>query len=131
MFYFTTHSKHFIYGYTYMASDIIWQRTIQVVREETCCLHMGYSFRLAARVILYAPPDRLAHTTVFVTPVVENWLERELAQWVHHEGSTRWPIAPWANALTTELHFAPFNMDTLLKLMIVYIPSWKNPKQTN
>ena len=24
-----------------------------------------------------------------------------------HEGSIRWPIAPWANALTTELHLAP------------------------
>ena len=23
----------------------------------------------------------------FVTPVVEHWLEREIAQWVHHEGS--------------------------------------------
>ena len=28
-------------------------------------------------------PDRIAHTTVFVTPVVEHWLEREIAQWVH------------------------------------------------
>ena len=27
--------------------------------------------------------DRIAHTTAFVTPVVENWLEREIAQWVH------------------------------------------------
>ena len=27
--------------------------------------------------------------------------------WVHHEGSIRRPIAPWANALTTELHLAP------------------------
>ena len=27
--------------------------------------------------------------------------------WVHHEGSIRPPIAPWANALTTELHLAP------------------------
>ena len=43
----------------------------------------------------------------FVTPVVEHWLEREIAQWAHHEGSIRWPIAPWANALTTELHLAP------------------------
>ena len=59
-------------------------------------------------------------------------LEREIAQWVHpmkdrfddpshhewtllprsyislhHEGSIRRPIAPWANALTTELHLAP------------------------
>ena len=27
-----------------------------------------------------------------------------IAQWVHHEGSIRRPIAPWVNALTTELH---------------------------
>ena len=26
---------------------------------------------------------RIAHTTAFVTPVVEYWLEREIAQWVH------------------------------------------------
>ena len=48
--------------------------------------HMGYSFQLAARVIL--------HTTAFVTPVVEHWLEREIAQWVRHKGSIRRPIAP-------------------------------------
>ena len=41
-------------------------------REETRCRHMGYSFRLA-----------VAHTTAFVTLVVEHWLEREVAQWVH------------------------------------------------
>ena len=28
--------------------------------------------------------DRIAHATAFVTPVVEHWLEREIAQWVHH-----------------------------------------------
>ena len=55
MFYLTTHSTHFIYSY--MASDI-WLRTILIVREETCCRHIGYSFRLAARVILYAPSHR-------------------------------------------------------------------------
>ena len=26
------------------------------------------------------PHDRIAHTTAFVTPVVEHWLEREIAQ---------------------------------------------------
>ena len=52
MFYLTTHSTHFIYGY--MASD----RTIQIAREETRCRHMGYSFRLTARVLLYAPSHR-------------------------------------------------------------------------
>ena len=28
-------------------------------------------------------PDRIAHTTTFVTPVVEHWPEGEIAQWVH------------------------------------------------
>ena len=32
---------------------------------------------------MHHPTDRIAHTTVFVTPVVEHWLEREIAQWVH------------------------------------------------
>ena len=107
MFYLTTHSTHFIYGY--MTSDI-WLRTILIVREETRCRHMGYSFQLAARVLLYAsshrqddtsrgalagtrnskgyfymhhPTDRIAHTTAFGTPDMEHWLEREIAQWVH------------------------------------------------
>ena len=127
---------------------------------------------------MHHPTDRIAHTTAFVTLVVDTgwnkkqlngstpWridltthrtmskrtyhratshsLEREVAQWVHpkkdrsddpshrertllprsyisllgtrnssmgppHEGSIRRPIAPWANALTTELHLAPWN----------------------
>ena len=43
--------------YGYMASDI-WLRTILIVRKEIRCRHIGYSFRLAARVILYAPSHR-------------------------------------------------------------------------
>ena len=80
----TTHSTHFIYGY--MASDI-WLRTILIVRKETRCCHIGFSFRLAARVLLFFymhhPTDRIAHTMAFVTPVVGHWLEQEIAQWVH------------------------------------------------
>ena len=72
VFYLTTHSTHFIYGY--MAS-VIWLRTILIVRKETRCRHIGYSYRLSARVLLYAhPTDRITHTTAFVTPVVEHWL---------------------------------------------------------
>ena len=52
MFYLTTQSTHFIYGY--MASDI-WLRPILIVRKETRCRHIGSSFRLTARVLLYAP----------------------------------------------------------------------------
>ena len=65
---------------------------------------MGYSFRLAARVLLYAPSHRQDSTYQSVTPVMVHWLEREIAQWVHQEGLIRRPIAPWANAVTTELH---------------------------
>ena len=35
------------------------------------------------RIIEHHPTDRITHTTAFVTPVVEHWLEREIAQWVH------------------------------------------------
>ena len=59
MFYLTTHSTHIIYGY--MASDI-WLRTILIVRKETHCHHIGYSYRLAARVLLYAPSHRQDNT---------------------------------------------------------------------
>ena len=75
MFYLTTHSTHFIYGY--MTSDI-WLRTILIVRKETRCRHICYSLRLTAKVLLCAPSHRQD------TPVVEHWLEREIAQWVHH-----------------------------------------------
>ena len=59
MFYLTTHSTHFINGY--MAS-YIWLRTILIVRKETRCHHIGYSYRLTARVLLYAPSHRQDNT---------------------------------------------------------------------
>ena len=44
---------------------------------------------------MHQPTDRITHTTAFVTPVVEHWLEQEIAQWVKpHKGSIRRPIAP-------------------------------------
>ena len=55
MFYLTMHTTYFIYGY--MASDI-WLRTILIVRKETHCRHIDYSFQLTARVLLYAPSHR-------------------------------------------------------------------------
>ena len=32
---------------------------------------------------MHHPTDRIIHTTAVGTPVVEHWLEREIAQWVH------------------------------------------------
>ena len=83
MFYLTTHSTHFIYGY--MASDI-WLRTTQIAREETRCHHMSYSIRLAARVLLYAPSHRqddTYHGLSYTSRGESHWLEREIVQWVH------------------------------------------------
>ena len=55
MLYLSTHSTHFIYSY--MASDT-WLRTILIVRKETHSRHIGYSFRLTARVLLYVQSHR-------------------------------------------------------------------------
>ena len=41
---------------------------------------------------MHNPTYRIAHTTAFVTPVVEHWLERVIAQWVQIDGSIRRPI---------------------------------------
>ena len=70
-------------------------------------LLFSISSKCSFNIYMDHPTDRIIHTTAFVTPVVGHWLEWEIAQWVHHEGSIRWSIAPWANALTTELHLAP------------------------
>ena len=32
---------------------------------------------------MHHPTDRITHTTAFVTPVVDHWLERVITQWVH------------------------------------------------
>ena len=58
-------------------------------------------------IYMHHPTDRIAHYMSVVIQVVEHWLEREIAQWVHNEGSIRRPIAPLGNALATELHLAP------------------------
>ena len=74
MFYLTTHSTHFIYGY--MASDV-WLRTILLVGKETRCRHI-----LTARVLLYAPSHR-QDSTYHGLCYTSRGLEREIAQWVH------------------------------------------------
>ena len=45
------------FSYSYMASDL-WLRTILIVRKETRCRHICYSYRLTARVLLYVPSHR-------------------------------------------------------------------------
>ena len=93
MFYLTTHSTHFIYGY--MASDI-WLRTILIVRKETSCRHIGYSYRLTARVLLYAPSHRQNNTYHGLCYTSRGALAgtRNSSMGPPHEGSIRRPTAP-------------------------------------
>ena len=99
MFYLTTHSTHFIYGY--MASDILWLRTILIVRKETCCHNIGYSYWLTARVLLYAPSHRQDNTYHSLCYTSRGALAgtRNSSMGPPHEGSIRRPTAPWANTL--------------------------------
>ena len=93
MFYLTTHLTHFIYGY--MASDI-WLRTILIVRKKTRCRHIGYSYRLTARVLLYAPSHRQDNTYHGLCYTSRGALAgtRNSSMGPPHEGSIRRPIAP-------------------------------------
>ena len=129
MFYLTTHSTHFIYGY--MASDI-WLRTNLIVRQETRCRHIGYSFQLAAKVLLYAPSHKQDSTYQSICYTSRGTLAgtRNSSMGPPHEGSIRRPIAPRANALTTELHLAllPPGQQCVLRtchaLCSVFFSSW-------
>ena len=110
-FYLATHSTHFIYSY--MASDI-WLRTILIVRKETRCRHIGYSYWLTARVLLYAPSHRQDSTYHGLCYTSHGALAgtRNSSMGPPHEGSIRRPIAPWANALP--LSYVPLRYKTKL-----------------
>ena len=75
------------------------QRTIQIVREETRCHHMDYSFRLTARVLSYAPSHRQDNTYHGLCCTSHGALAgtRNSSMGPLHEGSIQRPIAPWAN----------------------------------
>ena len=75
-------------------------RTI-LMRKETRCRHIGYSYRLTARVLLYAPSHRQDNTYHGLCYTSRGALAgtRNSSMGPPHEGSIRRPIAPWANAL--------------------------------
>ena len=81
MFYLTMLSTHFIlrlYGVGHMVKD-----HSNIERGNPLPPH-GLLFLINSKgSFICTIPDRIAHTMAFVTPVVEHWLEREIAQWVH------------------------------------------------
>ena len=48
---------------------------------------------------MHHPTDRIAHTIAIVIPVMEHWLEQEIAQWVHHGEVIQQSIIRCADAL--------------------------------
>ena len=65
---------------------------------------------------MHRPTDRIAHTTAFVTPVVEHWLEREIAQWVH-------PMKDQSDDPShhERMHLAPLGIYTTLYSVILSV----------
>ena len=93
-----------------MASDI-WLRTILIVRKETCCRHIGYSYRLTARVLLYAPSHRQDNTYHSLCYTSRGALAGTRNSSM---GSPPWRIDPTTHRTmsersTSELHPAPTN----------------------
>ena len=84
MFYLTTHSTHFIYGY--MASDI-WLRVIQIARGNPLPPH-GLLFPISSNCsFICTIPDRITHTTAFVTSRGALAGTRNSSMGPHHGGS--------------------------------------------
>ena len=105
-----------------MASDM-WLRTTQIAREETRCCHIGYFFWLAARVLLYAPSHRKDNTYHSLWYTSHGALAGTRISSIGQtdEGLIQRPIAPRANAHTTELHLAPlFNETRQYNMQIFY-----------
>ena len=113
MFYLTTHSTHFIYGY--MASDI-WLRTFSDSEKGNPLPPHRLLFPINSKGFLYAPSHREDSTYHGLCYTSRGALAgtRSSSMGPPHEGSIRRPIAPRANALTMELHLAPTVLDTRL-----------------
>ena len=91
MFYLTMHSTVYLqlYGVRYMAKNHSHREIGNLLPPH------GLLFPISSKgSFICIIPDRITHTTPFATPVIGHWLEEEIAQWVHHEGSIRRPIAP-------------------------------------
>ena len=84
------HSAHMegnvIFNDTLNTFMVIWHLSIGKeplrLREEICCCHyMAYTFRLAARDLLYAQSNRQDNTNHGLCYTMEHWLEQEIAEW--------------------------------------------------
>ena len=122
MFYLMMHSTHFIYGY--MFQHMVKDHSDS--ERGNLLLPQRLLFPISSKgSFICIIPDRITHTMAFVTPVVEHWLEREIAQWVHHEGSIRRPIITMSErsyhrATSRSLHSKLDKKQTWLKKRMLF-----------
>ena len=109
MFYLTTLSTHFylrLYGVRHMVKDHSGSEKGNPLPPPRILFPISSKGSFICTI-----PDRIAHTTAFVTPVVEHWLEREIWQneacsRPHHSNH----LAIWNNIL----------VETMYKIIIGY-----------
>ena len=84
------------------------------MRKETRCRHIGYSYRLTARVLLYAPFHKQDNTYHGLCYTSRGALAgtRNSSMGPPHEGSIRRPTARWANALPLSYVLLPVRLLT-------------------
>ena len=70
---------------------------------------------------VHQPTDRIAHTIAFLTPVMEHWVEWEIAQWVHYEGLIWHPITSWVNASHIKLYLTNISWIYIESLMSCHL----------
>ena len=103
MFYLMTHSTHFIYGY--MASDMVKDHS-DSEKGNPLPPHR-LLFPINSRFFyMHHPTDRITYHSLCYTSRGALTVTRNSSMGSPHEGSIRRFIAPWAKALTTELHLA-------------------------
>ena len=76
---------------------------------------------------MHHPTDRIAHTTAFVTPVVEHWLELEIAQWMHH-GQTLLPQSYISLLCVTMLCYGVQFRGIILNIFEEHLGTGSNPE---
>ena len=77
MFYLTTHSTHFIFLRLYGVGHMVKDHSASERGNPLPPHGLLFPINSKGSFINFHPTDRIAHTTTFVTPVVEHWLERE------------------------------------------------------
>ena len=85
-------------------------------RRTWCHHYIGYFILISSKgSFIFTIPQ------TFTTPVVEHWLEWEIAQWVHHEGSIQRPTAPRAATLAQSYILLLYSLTDTLYLSQVLV----------